>query len=104
MTSLSSPIPKAALRALTELTGEPRQDLALIIALKDAIEHRLGKIDLAILELEEKYGMTFDKFKTQGEQGKISDQYSYGVESDFLEREGLISRKRNLENIQQWLI
>ena len=35
-------IPKAALRALTELTGDPRPDVALLITLKDAVEHRLG--------------------------------------------------------------
>jgi hypothetical protein len=36
-------IPKVALRALSELTGEPRFDVALFITLRDAVEHRLEK-------------------------------------------------------------
>jgi hypothetical protein len=97
-------ISKAALRALTELTGEPRLNVALLIALKDAIEHRSQKIDEAIDEFEEKYGMSFAQFQAQGEEGIIPDQFSYEVESDYLEWDGLISRKKKLQKIGQWLI
>jgi hypothetical protein len=105
MTATPTPtISKAALRALTELTGEPRLNVALLIALKDAVEHRLEKIDEAIDALEQKYGMSFEQFQTQGEEGKIPDQFSYAVESDYLEWDGLMSRKKKLEKIGQWLI
>lgn len=103
-TTPSPTISKAALRALTELTGEPRLNVALLIALKDAVEHRLEKIDEAIHQLEQKYEMSFEQFQAQGEGEKIPDQFSFEVESDYLEWDGLMSRKKKLEKIGQWLI
>lgn len=104
-TSPSTPmISKAALRALTELTGEPRLDVALLIALQDAVEHRLGKIDEAIQEFEQKYGMRFEQFQARAREGKVPNQFSHEVESDYLEWEGLVSRKKKIEKIGQWLI
>jgi hypothetical protein len=103
-TASSEPtIPKVALRALTELTGEPRFDVALRIALRDAVEHRLEKIDEAIRDYERKYGMPFDEFEAHGEKEEIPDQFSYHVESDYLEWDGLTSRRQKLEEIHQWL-
>jgi hypothetical protein len=74
MTLLStpSPIPKTTLQALTELTGEPRLNVALLLTLQDAIAHRLTKINADIHKLEEKYGMPFEQFESLGEQGKLS--------------------------------
>lgn len=104
MTSATSgpTISKVALRALTELTGEPRFDVTLHIALRDAVEHRLEKIEEAIRDLERKYGMPFDDFQGRGQREEIPNQFSYEVESDYLEWEGLTSRKRKLERIRQW--
>ncbi len=96
-------IPKVALRALTELTGEPRFDVALFIALQDAVEHRLEKINEAIHEYEQQYGMPFEQFQARGQDEEIPNQFSYEVESDYLDWEGLMSRKRKLEKIRQWL-
>ena len=97
-------IPKVALRALTELTGEPRLDVALFVALRDAIEHRLEKINAAIREYESKYGMSFEQFQAQGENISIPDKFSHEVENDYFEWDGLMSRKKKLEKIDQWLI
>ena len=97
-------IPKVALRVLTELTGEPRFDVALLIALRDAIEHRLEKINEAILSYEQKYGMPFEQFQARGQVGHIPNQFSYEVESDYLEWDGFTSRKAKLEEIHRWLI
>lgn len=97
-------IPKVALRALTELTGEPRFDVALLIALRDAVEHRLEKIDEAIRDHERKYGMSFEQFQARGQDESIPNQFSYKVEGDYLEWDGLMSRKRKLEKIRQWLM
>lgn len=94
MTLLTPTIPKAALRALTEITGEPRFDVALLIALKDALDYRLEKIDESIYQLEQKYGMSFAQFQSLGEERKIPDQFSLAVESDYFEWDGLISRKK----------
>ena len=102
---MSAPtVPKVALKALTELTGEPRFDVALLIALRDAIEHRLEKISADIQTYEQKYNMTFEQFQARGEEKNIPDQFSYEVEGDYLEWEGLVSRKKKLLKINQWLV
>lgn len=102
---MSAPtVPKVALKALTELTGEPRFDVALLIALRDAIEHRLEKINVAIQNYERKYDMSFEQFQARGEENNIPDQFSYEVEDDYLEWEGLVSRKEKLLKINQWLV
>ncbi len=103
-TTPATTIPKVALKALTELTGEPRLDVALLIALRDAIEHRLEKINAAIRGYERKYGMSFKDFQTQGENQNLPNQFSHEVESDYLEWDGLMSRKKKLKKIGQWLI
>lgn len=104
MTFMTPTIPKIALRALTELTGEPRAEVALLVTLKDAIQYRLAIIEEDIQAFEQKYKLSFEEFRAQGEKVEIPNQFSYEIESDYLEWEGLISRKKNLENIEQWLI
>ena len=101
--STASSIPKTTLQALTELTGEPRLNVALLLTLQDAIAHRLTKINADIQELEEKYGMPFEQFESLGKQEKLPNQFSFAVESDYLEWDGLVSRKKKLENMAQWL-
>ena len=102
---MSAPtVPKVALKALTELTGKPRFDVALLITLRDAIEHRLEKINVAIQNYERKYDMSFEQFRARGEENNIPDQFSYEVEDDYLEWEGLVSRKEKLLKINQWLV
>jgi len=93
-----------ALKALTELTGEPRLDVALHIALRDAVEYRLKKINDAIRGYECKYEMHFEQFQAHSQAENIPNQFSYKVESDYLEWDGLMSRKKKLEKIMQWLI
>lgn len=104
MSILSPTISKGTLQALTELTGEPRLNVALPIALQDAVAHRLEKVNVAIRALEQKYGMSFDQFQAQGEEENVQSQFSYEVENDYLEWDGLVSRKMKLERIEQWLV
>lgn len=79
-------------KALMDLTGEPRIELAIMDLLKDAIEHRIEKIQKEINGYEKKYGMRFEEFKERFEKNEIADSYSYDVEMDYLEWEGLVSR------------
>jgi len=95
---------KATQKALTELTGEPRIEVALRITLKDSVEHRLEIIEREAFAFERKYGMSFEEFKHNWEQGKIFDKYSFEVEKDYWEWEGTISRKKKIEGIEEWLI
>ncbi len=79
-------------KTLLEITGEPRVEIAILELLKDAIEHRIEKINAEIKSLESKYYMSFEEFKNKFSSGQIPDSYSYCVETDYLEWEGLVSR------------
>ncbi len=97
-------IPKVALKALIELTGQSQIDVALMMTLRDAIEHRLEKIESALRDYEQKYGMTFQQFEAQARTGEMPDRFSYERERDYFEWDSLVTRKRKLEEIRQWLV
>ena len=79
-------------KTLLEITGEPRIEIAILELLKDAIEHRIEKINAEIKNLEGKYHSSFEEFKNKFDSGKIPDAYNYSVETDYLEWEGLTNR------------
>lgn len=79
-------------KVLMDITGEPRTELAILQIMKDAIEHRIEKIEAEIKKYEDKYKMTFGVFKEKFEKAEISESYSYEVENDYLEWEGLVNR------------
>lgn len=86
-------------KALTDITGEPRINLALHEIIRDAVEHRMERFQTQINDFEEKYKMSFDKFDQKFQANEIHDQFSYLVENDYLEWEGVISRYKRLKNI-----
>lgn len=79
-------------KTLLDITGEPRAEVAIFAILKDAVEHRIEKIEAGISSLEEKYGMPFKDFEEKFKASRISDPYGLEAEADFLEWEGLNSR------------
>lgn len=79
-------------KTLMEITGEPRVEIAILELLKDAIEHRIEKINAEINNLENKYHLSFEEFKNKFNEGNIPNSYSYNVETVYLEWEGLINR------------
>ncbi len=96
-------IPKSTLKALIEVTGQPELNVAVLVMLRDAIEHRLEKIQVALRAYEEKYGMTFGEFEAAGKRGELPDRFSQEVEEDYFEWDSLVTRQRKLEEILQWL-
>jgi hypothetical protein len=96
-------IPKATLKALIEVTGQPELDVAILVMLRDAIEHRLEKIQSPLRAYEEKYGMTFEEFEAKGRSGELPDRFSQEVEEGYFEWDSLVTRQRKLEEILQWL-
>ena len=97
-------IPRNVEKVLMDLTGDPRPEIALRLTLQDAVENRLKKIIQSINNFEKKYGMTFLKFKNMWEKEEIDKKYSYIIEKDYWEWEGLISRKKKLVTIEKCLI
>lgn len=95
--------PKETARLLTELTGEPRPEVAMLIVLKDAIAHRLERIASEERLFEERYHSSFSDYKHRWETEDRSEDYSLETESDYLKWEALETRKARLENIQALL-
>lgn len=92
------------MKVLSDVTGEPRVNLAIHDIIIDAVEHRLEKIQTEMKSFEEKYLMPFKEFDIKFQSELIPDQFSYKVEKDYLEWEGLMSRQRRLEAILQSII
>jgi len=96
-------ISKTVLRALIELTGQPQLDVAIPMALRDAVEHRLQQIEATIQTYEDKYGLSFSEFEARGRDGTLPDRFSYEVEHDYFEWDSLVTRRARLQEIRQWL-
>lgn len=96
-------VPKAALRALVELTGQVELGPAILMTLRDAIEHRLEAIEADLCAYEQRYGMTFEKFEARGRSDGLPERFSYPVEQDYFGWDSLVARRRKLKEILQWL-
>ncbi|QGA80932.1 hypothetical protein [Candidatus Nanohalobium constans] len=85
-------------KLLKDVTGESRVDSAVRSTVRDAMIYRLGKVEDQIEGFEEKYGMSFEEFEDEWEDNNIDDKHSHEVEKDFWEWEGLVSRKKVIED------
>ena len=56
-------LPKETTRALIELTGEARADVALTLVIRDYARYKLAEIHAALRRYEEKYGMSFEAYR-----------------------------------------
>ena len=90
-------LPKSTAQLLTELTGDPRPETALLIILRDAIAHRLERVEAGLRDYEAKYGMPFDEYKHLWETEDRPEHYSYEAETDYLEWEALVTRKKRID-------
>ena len=89
-------LPKETTRALTELTGEARTDVALTLMMRDYARQKLAKIDATLRRYEEKYGMPFEAYKQIWETEDREEHYAYQTEWDYLEWESLVTRRKRL--------
>ncbi len=96
-------IPKATTMLLTELTGEPRPEVALLLVMKDAVAYRLERIAADLKAYEERYGMSFDEYKHLWETEDRPEHYTYEAETDYLEWEAMVTRQQRLEGTCVWL-
>ena len=90
-------------QVLTEVTGDVHLDSALRIVAREAIDHRVEQLAARMRTFEHKYGCAFEAFDARFQAGEIPDQHRYEVEQDYLEWEGLLSRRRRLHEVRQWL-
>ena len=97
-------LPKGTARALRDVTGEPRPDVALLLVLRDAVAYRLGQIEADLHAFEAKYGMVFDEYRQRWESEDHDEDYRWDAERDYLAWEALVTQKNRLENVYSWLI
>jgi hypothetical protein len=83
--------------------SEIHLDSALRMVTQDAIVYRLESIAKQLQSLEQKYGMSFEQFDERFQAKELTNPYSYEVEQDYLEWEGLLCRKRRLQEVRDWL-
>jgi hypothetical protein len=92
-------LPKSTAQLLTELTGDPRPETALLLILRDAIAHRLERVEAALRDYEAKYGIPFDEYNHLWETDDRPEHYSYEAETDYLEWEALVTGRERLEDL-----
>lgn len=87
--TLSSPIKEI----LEKVGGEPESTaLGLLIS---GIRENLRGCELEILELETKYGYSYETFKDRLASGELGEEFSYAIEKDAMRWEDLLMEKRN---------
>ncbi len=96
-------LPKETTKALTDLTGESRADVALTLVIRDYARHKLVEIESALQRYEEKYKMPFETYRKIWEGEGREEHYAYEAEQDYLEWEALVTRQERLTEAFAWL-
>jgi hypothetical protein len=96
-------LPREVSRAVVELTGEPREDIALVLLVRGYARYKLAEIDKEIKRYEQKYGMTFEEYQQLWDAEDREEHYTHAAEWDYLEWEALITRRKRLEASFAWL-
>lgn len=91
-------LPKETSQALTELTGEPRTDLALAVVIRDYAKRKMEELVARMKQYEEKYGTTFENYRQKWETQEREVDYSYEAETDYLHWEALFTQHKRLHN------
>lgn len=80
-------ISKPIYQILSDLTQEPRLEVALPLAIKDWLRLKLKEARDIQVDFEGRYGRDFQAFQRAWESGDISRRHSYKVERDYWEWE-----------------
>ncbi len=96
-------LPKEISQALVELTGEPRESMALVLLMREYARHKLEEINAALEQYEQKYGMSFEAYKQLWESEDREEHYTYDDEWNYMEWEALVTRRKRLEASFAWL-
>ncbi|MCX7706714.1 MAG: hypothetical protein N2204_01725 [Anaerolineae bacterium] len=97
-------ISKPLYRILTDLTREPRLEVALPLAVRDWVRLKLQAARQQKAAFEQRYGMDFSAFKSAWNEGHIPERYSYEVERDYWEWEAAVADEERLSRILDELL
>jgi hypothetical protein len=96
-------ISKPIYQILSDLTQEPRLEIALLLAIKDLIRLKLKEAREQQAVFEQRYELDFDGFKQNWQEGRIADQHSYEVERDYWEWEAAVTDQERLQQMLEQL-
>jgi hypothetical protein len=97
-------ISKPLYQVLSDLTQEPRLEVALSLAIKDLVHLKLKEARELREEFEQRYGMDFAAFKQAWDEGHIADKHSYQVERDYREWEAATTDEERLHQMLERLL
>ena len=100
---LSEVISKPIYRVLSDLTQEPRVEVALPLAIKDWVRLKLKETSEQRAVFESRYGTDFAVFQQAWQQGRIADKHSYDVEHDYWEWEAVVTDEAQLQQMLESL-
>lgn len=90
-----------ALKGIFKDLGGDEEDVA-VKALTSGLRELLKECEEEILDLEIKYGFSFEKFKEELGKGSLGDPYSYPLEKDAIIWDDLVKEKRlRLESLRR---
>lgn len=92
-------ISKPIYKILTELTQEPRVEVALPLAMKDLVRLRLKETREQQEGFKQRYGMDFQAFKRAWHAGRIEHAHAYEVERDYWEWEAMVTDEERLREM-----
>jgi len=92
-------ISQSIYKILTDLTGEPRFEVALPLAAKELVRLKLKEVEEQIKQFEQRYQMDFSLFKQAWDEDKIASKHSYEIERDYWEWEAAITNRARLEEM-----
>jgi hypothetical protein len=84
-------ISKPIYQILSDLTQEPRLEVALPLAIKDWLRLKLKEARDIQGDFRERYGKDFQAFQRAWESGEIPKRHSYEVERDYWEWEAAVT-------------
>jgi hypothetical protein len=102
-TMVSEVISKPIYRILSDLTQEPRVEVALPLAIKDWVRLKLKETREQRTAYESRYGMDFAAFREAWDKGQVKDRHSYDVEHDYWEWEALVTDEAQLQQMLESL-
>ena len=99
----SATFPNSLYEVMRQMTGETAADAALPIVFKDLFRYKKEALRARISAFEKKYGMTLNEFDQACLDGRITEPYSYEVESDNWDWDSAVTELKDTEELEQWL-
>lgn len=96
-------VSKPVYRILHTLTGEPRVEVALPLALKELVRLKLQEATQQRITFEERYAMNFSAFKAAWNSNESSQNHSYAVEQALWEWEAAVTDEERYQEMLKTL-